>query len=601
MKKHYFIFAAALMALASCSTDDVIGGAQTAGNTSDEAINFASEMGKITRAADSDKHGVDAATALDNNFVVVGYKGKETKTATGTLVFDHYNVNYKQNTAGSTESNTKDWEYVGQEQNVKGANNKLATQAGSQTIKYWDLSCPSYDFLAFSMGKGQTTNGQTEYATPTAVTKNEKGQLQYTLKGDVNTLSECYISNITTVLKANYKKDKAVEMQFRHATSKVRIALYETVPGYVISDVKFYADANSTDNAKEEGQLYGDFNKKGTMTVYFPTTGTDNQKNADYNKAHVTFSRDADGKEEVKNFGKVNYNNQVEDQIQANAGYLSQNSATPSYCGTETYYQTVLPAEDASQPATIRIDYKLTSTDGSKETINVKGATATIPAEYTAWKPGFAYTYKFKIAQNTNGTTGDPSTDDKGLTAISFDAVVLNDEETGKQETITTVSTPSITTYGWDTTNKKVTENGNEYAANTEIYATVHIPATGAGQDGQAATKATTVAPTALYTVTIDNDAATQTINEATVANAIKNGTKSGDDASATYTVTDVNGKKLTVTKATAETVTTVPTAYGYNLTVNAIKWTATAGTIYAVEYVDANGSKTYKIVNVAK
>lgn len=604
--KHYFLFAAALLALASCSSDDILGGGQNSENAT-SAIQFGSETGKITRAVDN-KSGGDAAGLLDNNFVVVGYKGNATDAANTGLVFDHYNVNYKDGSANTTESNTKNWEYVNQDQKVRGTNpeKKLAGDAvTAQTIKYWDNSVKSYDFLAFSMGKGKTTDGNKTYATPTAVKSDKLKDDAYTLTGDANTLGECYISDITTVEKVSKGYvNNAVTMNFRHATSKVRIALYETVPGYVISDVKFH-DAAWTNGVqytegKTEGTLFGTFNKKGTMTVYFPTTGTAQKSNSDYNKAHVSFKADTeDGTEKTISFGTVNYGNAKEDAISEGATYLSQTAANPSYCGdkanNQTYYQTVLPAENASQPASIRIDYKLTATDGSGEVINVKNATATVPASYTAWKHGYAYTYIFKISQNTNGTTGTPGTDDQGLTAISFDAVVLDDEMTGKQETITTVSTPSITTYGYNSTTGKVTTNQNEYEVGTEIYATAFVPATKTG-------KATTAAPKNLYTVTIDEGAA-QSINEATVANALKNGVKTPEGEPTSWTVSDANGKKLTVTTATGETVNEVPTEDGHKLTVNALKWTPDAAAIYAVEYeyTDANSEtqKAYKIVKV--
>ena len=594
--KNYFIFAAALLALASCSSDDIIGGGQTSENAT-SAIQFGSETGKITRA---DAKDGTAADLLDNNFVVVGYKGNATDAANTSLVFDHYNVNYKGGTANTTESNTKNWEYVNQGQKVRGTNpeKKLAGDAvTAQTIKYWDNSVSSYDFLAFSMGKGQTTDGNKTYATPTAVQSGNLKDAAYTLKGDKNTLGECYISDITTVEKGSYNKN-AVVMNFRHATSKVRIALYENVPGYVISDVKFHDAAWTNGTQYTEGQakgtLFGTFNKKGTMTVYFPTTGTANKTNSDYNKAHVSFNADTeDGTESTISFGNVNYGNEKEDAIEKNATYLSQTAAKPSYCGTGTYYQTVLPAENASEPASIRIDYKLTATDGSNEVINVKNATATVPAAYTAWKHGYAYTYIFKISQNTNGTTGTPGSDDQGLTAISFDAVVLDDEITGKQETITTVSTPSITTYGYK--GGKVTTGQNEYEVGTEIYATAFVPATETA-------KATTAAPQNLYTVTIEKDAA-QDINETTVANALINGVKAPVGDPTSWTVTDANGKKLTVTTATGTSVKEVPTEDGHKLSVNAIKWTPNAAAIYAVEYeyTDAKGKtqKEYKIVKV--
>lgn len=600
MKKYIFLAASAL-ALASCSSDDFVG--TEGGNVetgANQAINFGGETGKITRA---DSEGEAAATLLGNNFVVVGFKGNETAAANTSLVFDHYNVNYATGTANTTASNTKGWEYVGQKQEVNGTNKNLAADATkAQTIKYWDNSCTSYDFLAFSMGKGHTGEGDTkEYATPTAVKANKLKDAAYTLKGDVNTLGECYISDMVTVVKGDKGyKNNAVNMQFRHASSKVRIALYEIVPGYVISDVKFHSDTYSSGNYTEgeaEGALFGTFNNKGTMTVYFPTTGTANKTNPDYNKAHVNFTADqVDGTVNVQKFGKVNYGNQVEDAIAEGNTYLSQSAAKPSYCGTGTsYYQSVLPAENASQPANLRIDYKLTATDGSGEEINVKNATVTVPAKYTAWKHGYAYTYIFKISENTNGTTGKPGSDDTGLTAISFDAVVLDDEATGKQETITTVSDPSITTYGFK--DGKVTTGKDEYETGTDIYATAFVPAY--TDEENVKHDATTAAPQALYTVTIEQGAA-QTINEASIANAL---TKNPDQTDGnTWTITDANKKKMIITKVTSgtENVKSVPTEDGRNLEVNALKWKGTANT-YAVEYSygDNNAKKAYKIVTV--
>lgn len=594
----YFLYAASVLALASCSSDDFLGENSGNGqNATNSVINFGGETGKITRA-DNDFVGEKAAGLLNNNFVLVGFKNANGERK---YAFDHYNVNYVDGTANTTESNTKGWEYVNQSMIVNGAGKSLAQNgAQQQTIKYWDHSCASYDFIAFSMGKGYKTGEATDptYATPTAVNATTLGTKAYTLAGDANTLGECYISDMKTVEEKNYSK-AAVAMSFRHLTSKVRIALYEIVPGYVISDVKFY-DTAKGDKYSEKGTLFGTFNNKGTLTVYFPTTGTENAetKKADYNKAHVSFKSDGttEGTVSSKIFGNVNYNNDDEGQIKKGTKYLSQTSTEPSYCGnTAKEYLKVLPAEGESQPANLRIDYTLTATDGTGEVINVKGATATVPAEYTKWKPGYAYTYIFKISQKTNGSTGG---DDKGLTAISFDAVVLEDEKNGLQETITTDSDPSFTTYGFK--DGKVTTDGDEYKSETDIYATVHVPAT--------ETKAaTTAAPQNLYTVTIE-DGAAQTINEASVANALVNGTKDPVANPTTWTVTDANNKKMIVTKATGATkVDKVPTEDGHELSVNALKWKGTvegteadAKTFYAVEYVNGT-NKSYKIVKVVK
>lgn len=585
----FFIAAASALALASCSSDDFLGEIQgNEQNGATSAINFGGDTGKITRATTK---GNAAAELLENNFVVVGFKGSNEDAANNeNYAFDHYNVNFEDGSAFSTESNRAGWEYVNQDMKVKGTKPAASlAQSGvkQQTIKYWDHSCASYDFIAFSMGKGAAS----EYATPTHVDKDKLATAAYTLSGNVNTLSECYISDMKTVTEPNYDKT-SVSMSFRHLASKVRMALFETVPGYVISDVKFYDATSTTATANPEGTLIGKFNNSGTLTVYFPTTGTDHAGEDDYNKAHVKFTatEGENGVLNFKKFGAVNYKNQAEGTISEGTTYLSQNAAKPSYCGAG--YQNVLPSEGAASAITLRIDYKLTSVDGSNETINVKGATATVPAEYTEWKSGYAYTYIFKISPDTNGSTGGTST---GLTAISFDAVVVDDEANGLQETITTVSDNSFTTYGYK--DNKVTTNGNEYVNGTDIYATVYVPAAGE-------TAAKTVAPQKLYTVTLE-DGATQTINEASVANALEKGTN--DTAAKTWTVKDYAGKKMVVTETTgvASTVTSVPAGPGYTLKVNALKWTGVVTdpakeTYYAVEY-DNGTKKSYKIVKVVK
>lgn len=579
----FFIAAASALALASCSSDDFLGEIQgNEQNGATSAINFGGDTGKITRATTK---GNAAAELLENNFVVVGFKGSNEDAANNeNYAFDHYNVNFKDGSAFSTESNRAGWEYVNQDMKIKGTEPyaPLAQSASQQTIKYWDHSCASYDFIAFSMGKKDAAS---KYATPTHVDKAHLATAAYTLSGNVNTLSECYISDMKTVTEPNYNKTP-VSMSFRHLAIKVRMALFEIVPGYVISDVKFYDATSTTATANPEGTLIGKFNNSGTLTVFFPTTGTVNKDNKDYNKAHVSFSASTTAGEtgvlDSKGFGAVNYNNQAEGTIPEGTTYLSQNAAKPSYCGAG--YQNVLPSEGAASAITLRIDYKLTSVDGSNETINVKGATATVPAEYTEWKSGYAYTYIFKISQDTNGSTGGTST---GLTAISFDAVVVDDEANGLQETITTVSDNSFTTYGYK--DDKVTTNGNEYVNGTDIYATVY-------------SAGATVAPQKLYTVTLE-DGATQTINEASVANALVNG-KKGTDAK-TWTVTDYAGKDMVVTETegVATTVDTVPAGPGYTLKVNALKWTGVVTdpakeTYYAVEY-DNGTKKSYKIVKV--
>lgn len=461
--KKYFIYSAALLALvSSCQSDDFLGNnggnVQTSGN--ETAINFAGETGKITRA--DKKSGEEAAKDLNKSYVVYGYKTVDNNKK---AVFDHYTITWDGKN-GQTESNTKGWEYVGQKPNSLSSLDKDALQA----IKYWDYSATQYDFVAFSFGKATQGTGDGEVSA-TAV--NTTSSPSYTLTGAVSDLANCFIADRITAKpnlatenkKANllvaYKDD--VQFNFRSLSTKVTMGIYETIPGYSVKDVKFYSaeNANATDNkptlyAKNEIIPAG----KGTITVTFPTV---NESNTDYNKAHVKFDV-AEGSKKSSSipFGPLS-TVEKEKNEKGTTGFIGRDITTFSTPkdGNNKKYEVVVPAE-ITDGLTLKVDYTLESIDGSGEEITVTGATAVVPAEYTNWQPNYAYTYIFKISDKTNGNTGGNTA---GLYPITFDAIVT-ETETGKQETITTVETPSITTYAKDAIN-------NEYTTGNNIYVSV--------------------------------------------------------------------------------------------------------------------------------
>lgn len=158
-------------------------------------------------------------------------------------------------------------------------------------------------------------------------------------------------------------------------------------------------------------------------------------------------------------------------------------------------YFTVLPTPSATQatPILIKCDYTLTADDNSGETIEVKGATAAIPEAYSKWNTNTLYTYIFKISENTNGYTGTDDPGHVGLYPITFDAAVKA-TEFGVQGTITTFTTPSITTYQ----EGSVVENGGiKYQANKAI--TVKVTDTANGSDLVLNETANTVGKVAVY------------------------------------------------------------------------------------------------------
>ena len=580
MKKYLFIAASAL-ALASCSSEDFVG---TEGgnveNGANKAIGFGGGTGKITRAT-----GVDAAKALNNNFVVFGYKtNSDNSTST---VFDHYTIKWN-NQAGQTESNKKGWEYVGITPNS-------LSKLQDQTIKYWDYSATQYDYVAFSFGKAiqGTGDGKVEAEKVTTTPK-----VQYTLKGDVKELAKCFIADRITAKPNLKKEDKKgnllvgyqddVQFNFRSLATKVTMGIYEIVPGYSIKDVKFYSDANTKlSDEKNAPTLYSGSKNipsgNGTVTVTFPTT---NEKETDYNKAHVSFSATNTKNDMMSaiSFDKLSTVGKERAEKDENV-YIGRNItefSTPKNEDNSKKYETVIPAHVGT--LTLKVDYTLVSIDGSGETIKVTGATAVVPEKYTNWEPNYAYTYIFKISDKTNGSTGGKD-DPAGLYPITFDAIVT---ETGKQETITIVKDNSITTYAKG-------EINNEYKTNANIYVSVNNSTELHIKNGDADTTPTNVA---LYTAAGTGSYAT--ITEAAVAHCLASGTATGTttgekkltDGTNTLTVTPADGLSI-VDKIEADDAVD-----GNAISGNFAKFTPNAKGTYVFEFTDGN-TKYYKVIKV--
>ena len=345
-----------------------------------------------------------------------------------------------------------------------------------------------------------------------------------------------------------------------------------------MKDVHFYADdktatADDKTVTNTAATLYptstAPFATAGTLTVSFPTVGTDNIAKSDYNKAHVTVKAD-DGKTEASHsFGSLVYKASDDNRLGTGTSYLGTSLTNASYAADESapdYYQTMLPNETGST-LTLRVNYTLVSNDGSGEEIHVYGAKAIVPAIYAQWKSNYAYTYVFKISDKTNGKTSLGKDDPEGLFPITFDAMVT-DVLNGTQATVTTVATPSITTYqkGHD---PKATD---EYSAKKgDIYVMVDGK-TDLGTNGK------------LYTVTTSGT----TISEATVHDALTIGAGGSGKASR-------NGITLTDAKSDA-TITAIPGVDGNNITVTAgtaAKFTPAKGT-YAYAYKLNDGTPTY-------
>lgn len=546
--KKYLIIAASALALASCSSDDFLG--ENPGNVQNAttAINFGGEAGKITRGTSTSNEGT-TQEMLAGQFKVYGVK----KTSADKLVsvFPNY---YVWDVEGKkTTSNTDGWEYVGAK-NASDLGTGQITLDKDQTIKYWDYSAKEYRFVAGSpiaaFTYEVTSDGTTKDIKSAKVTGLAGHFEANPTDGTVSALvaNPRYIADPVKVVNDNYKKP--VEFSFKRQQSMVRVGFYETIPGYFVSDVHFYA-----------------YNDAGNLVV---TTGNNiilTSSTVDYfvGGKYVSGTVTYDWTAPSYTF-KYTEDENLKKRKNWYAGKLgtlpeTSTAAVNSLYGSDkdmatTGYFTVLPTQaEIASPILIKCDYTLNAPE-SGETIKVTGATAAIPAAFSKWEANTRYTYLFKISDNTNGTTGNPSNpkDPAGLFPITFDAVVQDVE----QGTTTTVATPSITTYQ----EGSVTNEGIEYKPKKKIKVTVTDAKTGEVKTLTAG--GTTVGSVAVYKFT---DAITEAEMQVKGTNGATSVTGNVDGNAFTFTPDAAGYYAIQyLTQAATTTVPATPAAYTYKV-----------------------------------
>ena len=442
-KKFYFAtLVIALLTFTGCANDEYVGDQQNLGDQNG-AIAFSTKSENTVRGELRDDA---AAKKLNYQFWVYGWKekistveGGNTHIDESALVFNNYVVKYPDATS---TSNTNRWEYVG-----KGND-------GSQTIKYWDYSFDQYEFEAYSYntGKGSVTR-ITEYQDQT---KLEKGDYKVTEAPD-----NLYFAEKKTVEQNKYQN--AVELKFKSVLSKIRVGFYETIPGYSVKINAFYPPNNTTSTDAN------DFVDAGTRnTRQFVAWCPNKEVNIDHPFA---VSYDTDGNPAVTKVAETTNpyyaidgsvdEYKLDAKLTLGTNLLTQGKIGETYSAVTwdqlevnngpskyTYFIPQIQLWDANsnesqvKPMKIKVDYTLKSEDSNEE-INVTGATAIVPADYVRWAPNKAYSYVFKISDQTNGTTGTEGTDPAGLYPITFDAVVEDMSES--TDYLTTVSDLSIT------------------------------------------------------------------------------------------------------------------------------------------------------------
>lgn len=555
MKKNHLFLATAIVALAGCSDNTYMGDLE-GGGPENMPISFNMNTPAMTR---TEVGGKTAATALSNRFIVWGEKNETSGSAASAanLVFENYKVEWTDNSAYTTTSNTQNWDYAGIVPYTSNVSPVIS--AATQTIKYWDYNATSYTFTAVSALDADITSGKV------TITKNTSGSTVYdkgydiTLKSDAN-LENLFVAdrnNITKTTGTDRNASNAyggnVKMTFRNFMSKIRFGIYENIPGYKVKITNVdYHGTNST--ATSKFGVDGKFLVAGDNTAYTVT-----YYSAD-GKAKVAI-KDGTTPNSVTYLETTKSTETLADCpiLHTSPTEISTSPATPTYNRTDGTYTTILPFPTNDTNMKIQLDFTLTSED-TGETINVVDATAEIPASYCQWLPNYAYTYILKLNDNTNGQIGGVT----GLYPITFDAVQVTDEN-GVAEYITTVSEPSITTFGVKSGEYSVEKA--DYETGTDIYATI-------------VNNHAVVDPTSNYYVYTVTAGAT----EAQVAEAIAEKAIRGVTPNITCTSYTTN----------VSIVTSVPTEDGSTKTVTgAIKMENPAAATYAVAYKVSAGSAT--------
>lgn len=371
-----------------------------------------------------------------------------------------------------------------------------------------------------------------------------------------------------------------VNFTFRNALTKVRVAMYETIPGYSVTIDGFYytKDGETAQTTEATDKFKADASNTPLETSATGVT----YKVVYYNKTEANGQLENQPKMLPNETGEGAEKKVLElgDGVNLKQGtILSEIITTPTYDTDGGKYTLFMPQADNDKTLSLKVNYTLTSLDGSGEQIKVKGATAVIPAKYLCWRPNYAYTYLFKISDNTNGSTGGKD-DPAGLYPITFDASVV-ETETGNVEYISAMGTATITTFA---VKGNLYQHGKaDYENGSDLYATV--------VEKNKSTVALGTGNTKVYKLTAKGVAAPN-LSEALVANWVASGKTNYYDL-------------VDATKYSFESI--VPAEDGQTIdlgTAKALKIAAVEAGKYVIEYT-ANSpwtgayTKIYKIVTI--
>lgn len=336
-----------------------------------------------TRAGE---RGLEEVLTGEKKFKLFGYKNDAFEAPNYTsyqVVMPNFDVCWIANSAYTTNSNTNDWEYVGQ--------GNTPEQRAEQTIKYWDFGAKAYRFFGYAMGNataspatspaavsvpGGYPTGTSTTATSVAFSSTVDASSEATIAA-APYFSQLWFSDGNP---ANYPDrifGQPVQLKFLKPFARVRFMFT------FVNDLSFGREKLSNIRFYPTRPLGASttpvINTAGTVTVTYPLKGTETVET--WTTSAVTASLPAFA---------IDY---YETPSPMPAGHPVDGQSTTWPNSPQKWY-TVLPN-------TAQGSYTLEVAVVSNE---IK--TAIVPAEYMQWKPGYQYTYKFKITE-TGGITMD--------------------------------------------------------------------------------------------------------------------------------------------------------------------------------------------------
>lgn len=305
----------------------------------------------IWQDAPTSRSGETGLETLFTSFRVWGYKNYAATPNSPQVIMDGYRVNFTQRSAGTTESNTADWEYVGL------THPKHST---TQTIKYWDYSASNYRFYAYTLAEPKIiTDSEGAFQIPFAYSENATAT-------SVPYISDLWFSDNTD---ATSPYGKCVTLRFSPLIAKVRFKFTYpantkrvTITHILFGDSRYIKNQSSADTPL-----------KGTITATYPLTGTPTSYTP-------SFKWQTSADTNAKGFLGLT----IPYEEESDAIHILQDKTQYN----KWYYVPPFNIAQYEQGA-----YTISAIIDGNKTL------ATVPAEYMQWKAGYQYTYIFKITE----------------------------------------------------------------------------------------------------------------------------------------------------------------------------------------------------------